>query len=228
MQLYFTSDRACIHSDLLSDMINAVRTSSTLCLSCKCRILSFLPPQSNNFYALVSLCFPAETISMQTFLMNINLHASFSSLFFTPTRNQTVLCPDPPCDPSTTTPACCCKGPTRSGRSGWAERGAAAPEVRWNTGPFPAQSAPPWAAALWGLWETRAELERRGHSLQPSNLCRSCWNYFEAPSYSEATRHGSGFQRSVSLKPRGRSHAEMCRSVRNHRAGKFGEIIGAN
>lgn len=107
--------------------------------------------------------------------------------FLTPTRNQTVLCPDPPCDPSTRTPACCCKGPARSGCNGWAGRAAAAPEARWNTGRFPAQSAPPWAAALSAPWEIRTALERRGHSLQPSNLCRSYWNYFEAPSYSEVT-----------------------------------------
>lgn len=98
------------------------------------------------------------------------------TLYFTPTHSQTVLCPDPPCDPSTMTPACCCRGPARFGRSGQAEREAAAPGVRWNTGPFPARSVPPWAAAPSVPWRTRTAIERRGHNLQPSNLCRSCWN----------------------------------------------------
>lgn len=101
------------------------------------------------------------------------------TLFFTPTRNQTVLCRGPPCDPSTMTPACCCRGPAGCGRSGRAEREAAAPGVRWNTGPFPAPNAPPWAAAPSGPWGTPAELERRGHNLPPSNSCRSCWKIWK-------------------------------------------------
>lgn len=136
---------------------------------------SFLPTQANHFYALVSLSFTAATVNTQRTSASKSSSRQ-PSRSFTPTRSRTVPCPGPPCGPSTMTLACCCKGPARSGRSGWAERGAEAPGVRWNTAPFPAPSAPPWAAAPWALWGTRAELERPGHNLQPSNLCRSSWN----------------------------------------------------
>lgn len=98
-----------------------------------------------------------------------------STLIFTPAHNQTVLCPVPPCGPSTMTRACCCRGPTRSGCSGRGGRAAAARGGRRSTGPIPARAAPSWAAAPSGPWGTRAEQERRRHSPRPSSLCRSCW-----------------------------------------------------
>lgn len=97
------------------------------------------------------------------------------SLLFTPKHNQTALCPALPYDQSMMTLACCCRGPTRSWHSGQQERAAAAPGGQQSTGRFPAQDAPPWAAAPLDLWGTRAEQGRTAHSPPPSSLCHSCW-----------------------------------------------------
>ena len=120
---------------------------------------------------------PANVINQKSLesLHTSNLLLSSSALIFTPAHNQTVLCPVPPCGPSTTMKACCCRGPTRSGRSGRGGRAAAARGGRRSKGPIPARAAPSWAAAPSGPWGTRAEQERRHRSPRPSSLSRSCW-----------------------------------------------------
>ena len=133
-----------------------------------------------------------------------NIYSSpCAPLLFTPVHNRTALCPVPLYDPSTMTPACCCRGQARCEHSGWEGRAAAARGGRRNTRPFLVRGVPPRAAAQSVPWGTPVESGRTHHSPPPSSLCHSSRRpggkvrsvyWASLILWSEATRDGTALQ----------------------------------
>lgn len=103
--------------------------------------------------------------------------SSLAASAVTQWRNQTVLCRDLPCGPSTMTMACCCKDLKWCGHNEPRGRAAAARGGQQNTGLILVLGDPARAAARWGPGDTRAELEKKHHSPWASSLCCSSWKW---------------------------------------------------